>query len=97
MATATSISSAPASSAAGDPVTFTAVVNVTSSNGGIPTGTVRFKAGDTVLGASALDATGTATFSTSTLASGTYQVRAVYEGSPVYAGSASRAIPHQVR
>ncbi|HUA17755.1 MAG TPA: Ig-like domain-containing protein [Bryobacteraceae bacterium] len=95
--TAMSLSCAPDSTAAGAPVTFTAVVSVTSSNGGIPAGTVDFKAGDTTLGTAALDATGTATFTTSTLASGTYQVRAIYEGSAAYAGSASAAIPHQVR
>ena len=95
--TATSISCAPTSSAAGAAVTFTAVVSVTSSNGGIPAGTVSFKAGDTVLGTSAIDATGTATFSTSGLASGLYQVRAVYEGSLAYAGSSSQAVRHQVQ
>jgi hypothetical protein len=91
-----SLSSAPNPSAAGQPVTFTAVVTVTSPAGGTPAGAVSFDAGGKTLGTVTLDSTGTAIFSTSSLGSGQYQVQAVYGGSPAYAGSASTPITHAV-
>jgi hypothetical protein len=57
-----------------------------------PAGTVSFVAGDTTLGSAALDDKGAATFSTSALAAGKYDVKAVYGGSGVFAESTSAPI-----
>ncbi|MGI4757833.1 MAG: Ig-like domain repeat protein, partial [Janthinobacterium lividum] len=62
----------------GTPVSFTA--NVSSSNGPLPTGTVQFKDGSTVIGTAALNTTGTASVSTSSLTPGSHAIVAVYEG-----------------
>ncbi len=59
------------------PITFTAKV---TGNGGAPTGSVNFLANGNVIGAGTVGASGTATFSTSTLAAGTYVVTAAYTG-----------------
>ena len=95
--TVTSISAAPAPASAGQAVTFTAVVTVSGPAAGIPTGTVSFIAGDTTLGTGTLDATGKATFITSTLPAGTYNVQAVYGGSPAFAGSTSTTITQAIQ
>jgi len=54
-----------------------------------PAGTVSFVAGDTALGSTTLDDKGTATFSTSALSAGKYDVKAVYSGSGALAESTS--------
>ncbi len=70
-------------------VHFTASVAATS---GIPTGTVTFLDGSNVLGTALVSgstATGTATFSTTALASGTHTIHASFAGVNGYASSAS--------
>jgi MYXO-CTERM domain-containing protein len=63
----------------GASVTFTA--KVTSSTGGIPTGTIAFTDNDQSLGqAVTIDASGEATFTTSDLAVGSHPIKAVYSG-----------------
>ena len=57
------------------PITFTAQV---LSNGGTPTGSVNFLANGSVIGAGTVNASGKATFSTATLAAGTYSITATY-------------------
>jgi sugar lactone lactonase YvrE len=83
----------PLSAVSGTSVTFTAVVGF--SGVGIPTGTVTFSSGGTTLGTTSLvPAAGglfSATFSTSSLAVGNYNVVATYSGDPNYIGSASAA------
>jgi len=74
---------------AGDTVTFTATVN--TGNQGTAVGTVNFLNGTTLLGAGTLDASGVATFSTSTLAAGTYSITAAYPGNDMFAPSTSAA------
>src|SRR6185437_6768166 len=64
--TKTTLSASPTSSAAsplfyGTPVTYTASVAAVSPGSGVPTGSVTFKDGLTVLGTVPLDNTGTAT------------------------------------
>jgi len=71
-------------------VTFTDTV--TSSAGGIPSGTVTFKDGATTLGASSLDATGKATLATAALLPGTHSISATYAGSGTYATSTSNTV-----
>ncbi|SPE18212.1 putative NHL repeat containing protein [Candidatus Sulfotelmatomonas gaucii] len=68
------------------PITFTAKV---TGNGGVPTGSVNFLANGNVIGAGTVGALGTATFSTSTLAAGTYVVTAAYTGDANNSGSTS--------
>ena len=88
--TTTTLSASPSSVAGGTPITLTATV----TNGAVtPTGSVNFYQGTTLLGASTLDGTGTATFSMSTanLYKGTYTVTATYTGSSTLAPSTSTA------
>ncbi len=75
----------------GQEVTFTATVTTEGS----PAGTVTFKSGATTLGVAAL-AGKTASLSTSTLAAGTYQIKAVYSGDGAVEGSTSRALKQVV-
>jgi probable HAF family extracellular repeat protein len=72
------ISSSANPSASGQNVTFTATV---SSSAGTPTGTVQFKVDGVNAGsAAALNGSGVATFSTSSLATGTHSINADYNG-----------------
>ncbi len=61
-------------------VTFTAAVAASISGSGTPIGTVTFKEGATVLGSGALDGSGHATFSTSSLPLGTHIITPIYSG-----------------
>lgn len=58
-------------------ITFTATV---TGNGGTPTGSVNFLANGNVIGAGTVNASGVATFTTATLAAGTYAITASYTG-----------------
>ena len=80
-------------------MTFTATV--VSTLGTVPTGTVEFSEGSTVLGTAVIDATGTATFSTSglTLKNGkttTHNVKAKYLGDAYNTASTSLVIAQVV-
>jgi hypothetical protein len=57
-----------------------------------PTGTVTFLDGNTVLGTAALDATGTAVLTTSTLTGGQHNITASYSGDAVTSASVSSPI-----
>lgn len=90
------------------PVTLSATI--TSSTVGIPTGSVSFYAGSTLLGSSNLNASGVATFllsagqdadgnplaSNNTLLPGTYSLTCKYSGSANYAASACPSISFTV-
>ncbi len=79
--TSVSLTSSADPSAIGQSITFTA--KVTSSGGGVtPTGTVTFSDGAAVLSAPTLNGSGVATYTTSSLANGSHQIVAVYNGSP---------------
>ena len=80
-------------SALGQPVTFTATVSVTA---GLPTGSVTFKDGGTVLGTTSLNPGGWTTLSTSALASGAHSITAVYSGDGNIAGSTSAVLAQTV-
>jgi hypothetical protein len=71
-------------------VGFKAVVTGT---GGTPTGSVTFNVDGAVAGQATLDSTGSATFSTVTLAVGSHSVTAAYGGDPNNAPSTSAALP----
>ena len=80
--TTTSVTSSVNPSVFGQSVTFTATVANTSGQGistAIPTGTVQFMDGASVLGApQTVSGSGTATLTTSALAAGTHPITAVY-------------------
>ncbi|MGO9084920.1 MAG: Ig-like domain repeat protein [Candidatus Sulfotelmatobacter sp.] len=90
--TSLSITASPSASQAnvGSNVTCTATV-AHSSGSAAPTGTVTFSYGGTTLGTGTLNSSGTASYSTTSLAVGQYTVTAVYGGDSNYAGSSSSA------
>ena len=87
--TATSTVSSANPSTFGQAVTLTATV---SGSGGPPTGTVTFKSGATTLGSSALNGSGQATFTTSSLSVGSHSITAIYSGNASFTASTSAAI-----
>ena len=88
-ATSTSLSITPNPAAIGQPITFSA--QVSSSGSSTPTGMVAFLNGSTQLGTGTLNGSGQTTFSTSSLAAGSYSVTAAYGGDPKFSGSTSPA------
>jgi Tol biopolymer transport system component len=93
-ASTTTVISSASPSDSGQSVTFTATVATTA---GTPTGTVQFKDGSTNLGLPVdLSASGVATFSTSTLTTGTHNITAVYSGDANFAASTGTLTDGQV-
>lgn len=86
-ATTTTLTASTTAQYVGQPVTFTATVATTGT--GTPNGIVTFQSGTTTLGTNALGTNGQATLTTTTLAAGTYNVIAVYQGNSSYTGSTS--------
>ena len=79
--TTTAVTSAPNPSTVGQTVTFTATVAPVSPGSGTPTGTVNFTEGATTLASSVtLNGSDQATFTTSSLASGSHTITATYSG-----------------
>jgi hypothetical protein len=76
-------------------VTFTA--HVTSATSGMPTGTVNFVDGSTLAGSAALDNTGTAILTLSTLAAGPHNITAVYAGDANFTASTSSVLNETVQ
>jgi YVTN family beta-propeller protein len=89
-ATTTTVSSSLNPSFVGQSVTFTATVSPSAA-----TGTVTFKAGQTVLGTASLSS-GTAAFSTSSLSAGSFNIVAVYGGDAQFASSTSGSLTQTV-
>jgi sugar lactone lactonase YvrE len=71
----------------GTPITFTAAVSGVSVS--TPTGNVIFKDGQVVLGTSALNSLGVATYTNTTLIAGSHSITATYQGNADYAVSTS--------
>ena len=93
--TTTTISSTPNPSTLGEEVTFTATVS--SSAGAPPDGeTVSFMLGKTTLGTGTLTG-GSASFTTSTLKTGTHLIVADYGGDSEFASSKSKAVKQVVQ
>ncbi|MDX3853666.1 Ig-like domain repeat protein, partial [Streptomyces sp. AK02-01A] len=86
--TSTVLTSAPDPSVFGQTKILTATVAAVPPGGGIPTGTVSFFDGATLLGTSTL-AGGVATLSVSTLSIGVHSLTAVYGGNASFGGSTS--------
>jgi hypothetical protein len=89
----TGIASSVNPSTFGQPVTLTATV---SGSGGTPTGSVTFKDGATTLGSAALNGSGQAAFSTTTLTTGVHSITASYSGDNNFGSSVSPALTQTV-
>ena len=93
-ATSTAATSTPNPSTTGQSVTFTATV---SASAGAPTGTVTFTDGSTTLTSGvAVNASGIATFSTTTLAVGSHTITATFTGTGGWLNSSGTATTAQV-
>src|SRR5262249_31294707 len=91
--TTTSLTSSLNPSASGDAVTFTATVSATS---GAPSGTVIFKDGATGLGTAPLNASGVASFTTSSLSIGAHAIIVAYGGATGFGASTSLPVTQTV-
>src|SRR5207248_690862 len=90
IATTVSLSANPTPATAGQMVYLTASVMAPPAAGTMgPTGTVEFRDGATVLGTATVDASGLATFFTSSLPAGTRTLTAVYLGDTAYDSATS--------
>ena len=94
-ATTSSVSSSVNPSVSGQAVTFTATIAPVSPGSGTPTGTVTFNDGSTVLGIVTFTS-GTASFTTSSLAVGTHSIKAVYAGDTNFKTSTSAVLKQVV-
>src|SRR6185437_4407045 len=94
--TSTAISASSTNGVIGTSITFTATVSPISGNAK-PSGTVGFYDGSTLVGSGSLNASGIATYTTSSLSITTHSITANYAGattsSIVFTGSASSALP----
>ncbi|MBK9519514.1 MAG: Ig-like domain repeat protein [Anaeromyxobacter sp.] len=95
------LSAAPSPSFYGQPVTFTAAVSALPPGVGLPGGLVTFRDGATVLGASTLDASGLATFTSAgaapgALLAGDHQITAAYEGDASFEPRTATPFTHVV-
>ena len=95
-ATTTALTSSVDPAVDGTPVTFTATVSVTAPGSGTPTGTVTFRDKNTAITTVALDASGHASFTTSTLSRGAHQMTAVYSGSANFSTSTSTTLVENI-
>jgi hypothetical protein len=93
--TTTTLSSSANPSTLGESVTFTATV-AGPSGAGTPSGSVSFEEGSTTLESVALDATGQATFTTSTLAQGSDAITAVFAATGNFLASSSAPLTQVV-
>lgn len=80
----------------GAPVTLTATVLPVVRVTALPTGTVQFREGTTVLGTATISSAGVASFSTSSLAVGSHAITAVYSGDATYDAGTSAALTQTV-
>ena len=95
--TNTTLRSSDSTSDPGRSVTFTATVRPATGYG-MPTGTVQFMDGANALGAAVtLNRSGVASFTTSTLASGSHSITAFYSGDSNFATSTSAALTQTVK
>jgi hypothetical protein len=90
IATSTALTVTPATAVSGTSVLLSAKITPASGTA-IPTGTVTFSNGSTQIAAVAVDGTGKATFTSATLAVGTYTIIAAYSGDSINASSTSTA------
>ena len=89
--TTTALTGAPAPSVFGQAVVLTATVNVSAPGAGLPAGSVEFYRGASLLGSAALNGSGKAVFTTSSLVVGTHSLTAKYLVSSSFNASTSPA------
>jgi hypothetical protein len=77
-------------------VTFTATVTANAPGTAVPGGSVTFKDGNKTLSTKTLNASGQATFSTSTLTRGSHSITVVYGSSTSFLGSTSPVLTQTV-
>ena len=94
--TATALASSQNPSMVGASITLTAAVSSSVAGTTIPTGSVVFQDGTTILGSGTLGSTGTATFATIALTAGAHSIQATYAGDSFFAGSVSPALSQVV-
>jgi streptogramin lyase len=94
VATTTTLTALPNPLADGQPATFTATV--TPAPTGSPAGIISFYSGTTLLGTATLNASGVATYTTSSLAAGADSITAVYPGNASFAPSTSSPLSETV-
>ena len=80
----------------GQLVTFTAGVTAVAPSSGVPTGTVRFLDGSTIIGMASLDKNGRASLTISNFFLGTHRITSSYLGSTQFKSSASLALSQVV-
>jgi hypothetical protein len=93
----TALTSSQNPSMVGASITLTAAVSSSVAGATVPTGSVVFQDGTTILGTGTLGLTGTASFATSALTAGTHSIEATYAGDSFFAGSVSPALSQVVR
>ncbi|MDG3007728.1 Ig-like domain repeat protein [Paludisphaera mucosa] len=91
VSTATALSISPIPSVFGQWVTLRATVTAGAANGVLPTGSVTFLDGSTVLGTSAVDPSGVAVLATTGLSAGYHGITAGYNPTGNFLSSASTA------
>jgi uncharacterized delta-60 repeat protein len=94
-ASITGIKASATSTVFGEPVTFTAIVHPGAGTSGMPTGSVTFMDGATVMGSGTLSG-GQATFSTASLSRSGHGISAVYGGDGTFGASTSLAFGEAV-
>ncbi len=90
------VTATAASSFVGQSVTFTATLSAVSPGAGIPTSSVAFYDGQTLLGSGTLDVNGLATLTTSSLPAGVHSITAQYGGDAGFSGITSAAYTETV-
>ncbi len=90
-ASSTVLNISPSPSTPGQPVTLTATVSRVSGPAVVPTGMVTFTDGAAVIGQLPLDTSGTASFTTSSLAPGNHTLSATYASDTLFAASSGSA------
>ncbi|WP_156415578.1 Ig-like domain-containing protein [Terrabacter sp. Soil811] len=99
-ATTTTLTTSAQTVRSGQSVTYTATVAATAPGGGVPTGTVTFKDGSTVIscssGTQTLSASGVATCTTTFTTTGTRSVTAAYAGTTNHSASTSASLSQGV-
>lgn len=96
-ATTTKLGTSAATVNMGQNVTFTATVAGPTGSTSVPTGTVTFLDGTSMLGTGPLNGSGVATYSSSALSVGTHSITAQYSGDTNFAPSTSSTITETVQ
>ncbi|HWE01986.1 MAG TPA: Ig-like domain-containing protein [Tepidisphaeraceae bacterium] len=94
--TTTTLAASAPSAAVGNSLTFTATVAPTVPGGPVPTGTVTFTNGTTVIGTTMVQPNGAATLSTTTLPPGVDMITATYSGDISNVSSVSNTVTEMI-